>query len=99
MKIRLIYFLATTLASLPAVCKADGISPFGVASAYNLVALGTVDSHGDTVISGNISTQADITGRIAAAGMVLTGTTVGSNLYGDPWGSLASFDVVSTGGL
>jgi choice-of-anchor A domain-containing protein len=31
--------------------------------------------------------------------MVLTGTTIGSSLNGDPWGSLATFDLVSTGGL
>jgi len=99
MKIKLLSLFAVTLAALPSVCKADGVAPFGVASAYNLVALGTVDSHGNTVIAGNISTNADVTGRIAAAGMVLNGTTVGSNLYNDPWGSQAPFDVVSTGGL
>jgi len=81
------------------VCKADGLAPFGVASAYNLVALGTVDSHGNTVIAGNISTNADVTGRVAASGKVLNGTTIGSNLYADPWGSLAPYDLVSTGGL
>jgi hypothetical protein len=31
--------------------------------------------------------------------MVLTGTTIGSSLNGDPWGSLATYDLVSTGGL
>jgi len=46
-----------------------------------------------------MSPQADVTGRLAAAGMVTAGTTVGSNLYADPWGSQASFDLVSTGGL
>jgi choice-of-anchor A domain-containing protein len=99
MKIRIVSLLAVTLATLPSVCKADGVAPFGVASAYNLVALGTVDSHGNTVIAGNISTNADITGRVAAAGMVTNGTTIGSNLYSDPWGSLAQYDLVSTGGL
>ena len=86
-------------AALPSVCKAEGVAPFDIASAYNLVALGTVDSHGNTLIAGNISTSADVTGRIAAAGTVLTGTTIGSSLNGDPWGSLASFDLVSTGAL
>src|ERR1700754_1144252 len=99
MKIRLVSFFAVALVSLPSVCKADGVAPFGVASAYNLVALGTVNSQGNTIIAGNIATSADITGRVAAAGMVLNGTTIGSNLYADPWGSQASFDVVSTGGL
>lgn len=78
---------------------ADGVAPFGVASAYNLVALGTVDSQGNAVIAGNVNTSADVTGRVAAAGMVLTGTTIGSSLNGDPWGSLATYDLVSTGGL
>lgn len=80
--------LAVFLGSLPSVCKADGVAPFGIASAYNLVAL-----------TGNISTNADITGRVAAAGVVTNGTTIGSNLYSDPWGSLAPYDLVSTGGL
>ncbi len=99
MQIRPLVLLAAALAALPSVCKADGIAPFGVASAYNLVALGTVDSQGNTVLPGNISTNADVTGRVAAAGMVLTGTTIGSSLNGDPWGSLATYDFVSTGGL
>lgn len=99
MKIRYVSLVALSLLVLPGLCKADGVAPFGVASAYNLVALGTVDSNGNTVIAGNISTNADITGRIAAAGMVTNGTTIGSNLYSDPYGSLAPYDVVSTGGL
>jgi choice-of-anchor A domain-containing protein len=99
MKIKYLSLLAVSLVVLPSLCKADGVAPFGVASAYNLVALGTVDSHGNTVIAGNISTTADITGRVAAAGMVTSGTTIGSNLYSDSWGSLAHFDLVSTGGL
>lgn len=99
MNIRSLVLFAAALAALPSVCKADGVAPFGVASAYNLVALGTVDAKGNTIIAGNISTNADVTGRVAAAGMVLTGTTIGSSLNGDPWGSLASFDLVSTGGL
>ncbi|HTF70773.1 MAG TPA: choice-of-anchor A family protein [Edaphobacter sp.] len=99
MKVMFHFFLAASLVVLPSLCKADGVAAFGVASAYNLVALGTVDSHGNTVISGNISTNADVTGRVAAAGMVLSGTTIGSNLYSDPWGSQAPFDLVSNGGL
>lgn len=92
-------FLAVLLGSLPSVCKADGVAPFGIASAYNLVALGSVNSQGNTVLAGNISTNADVTGRVAAAGVVINGTTIGSNLYSDPWGSLAPYDLVSTGGL
>jgi choice-of-anchor A domain-containing protein len=63
------------------------------------VALGTVNSNGNTIIPGNISTSADVTGRVAAAGVVLTGTTIGSSLNSDPWGSLAEYNFVSTGGL
>jgi choice-of-anchor A domain-containing protein len=99
MQKRSIVLLAASLAAFPSACKADGSARFGVVSAYNLVALGTVDSQGNSVIVGNISTNADVTGRMAAAGMILTGTTIGSSLNGDPWGSLASFDLVSTGGL
>jgi choice-of-anchor A domain-containing protein len=99
MNIRTIVLFAAALAALPSVCKADGVAPFGAASAYNLVALGTVDAKGNTIIAGNISTSADVTGRVAAAGMVLTGTTIGSSLNGDPWGSLATFDLISTDGL
>jgi choice-of-anchor A domain-containing protein len=51
------------------------------------------------VIAGNIGTSADVTGRVAAAGMIVTGTTIGSSLNADPWGSLAPYDLVSTGGL
>jgi hypothetical protein len=65
-----------------AVCLAD-TAPFGVASAYNLVALG----YGST--AGNISTSADVEGRIAAANDVTGATTIGSNLGSDPYGSLA----------
>jgi choice-of-anchor A domain-containing protein len=82
--------LAATFAAFPAVCRAD-TAPFGVASAYNLVAL-----------TGNVSTTADVTGRIASAGSVAGGTTIGSSLGNpgnDPWGSLATFDLVGTTGI
>ena len=75
---------------------ADTVAPFGVASAYNLVALGTT---GSSPIAGTISTNADVTGRAAAADQILTGTTFGSSLNSDPWGSLATYGVVSTNGL
>lgn len=64
-------------------------APFGVLSGYNLVALGTVDASGNTAIAGNISTGADVEGRIAAANQVLQATTIGSALGTDPYGSLA----------
>ena len=82
----------------PAVCVADTL-PFGQASAYNLVALGTVDSSGNTVIAGTIATNADIGGRIAAADQVLIGTTIGSGLNTDPWGAAAIYGMISTNGL
>lgn len=82
----------------PAVCVADTL-PFGQASAYNVVALGTVDSNGNTVIAGTIATNADIGGRIAAADQVLIGTTIGSGLNADPWGVAATYGMVSTNGL
>src|SRR5450756_2604606 len=80
------------VASLTIFAKADS-APFGVASAYNLVALGT------STIAGTIGTTADVTGRMAAADRVLYGTTIGSSLNADPWGSLASYGLVSTNGL
>ncbi len=76
--------------SLPAMAST---APFGVLSAYNVVALG------DTVLTGNISDSADITGRVAAANMVLSGTTFGSSLNADPYGSLSTYAVVATNGL
>ncbi len=74
---------------------ADTVAPFGVASAYNLVALGTTGH----CHCGTIATNADVTGRAAAADQILSGTTFGSSLNNDPWGSLASFGLVSTNGL
>jgi len=47
---------------------ADTVAPFGVASAYNLVALGTT---GSSPIAGTIATNADVTGRAAAADQIL----------------------------
>jgi choice-of-anchor A domain-containing protein len=84
-------------------CKATQIPPpaFGTLSAYNLVALGTVNSSGQTVIAGTVSTTADVTGRIAAADEVLKGTTIASGLVNgpDPYGSLTTFSLVSTNGF
>ncbi len=94
--------LAITIAAifgLCGVCHAGPLAPFGTASAYNLFALGTVDSHGNTILPGTVGTQADVTGRIAAAAQVTQGTTIGSSLGSDPWGSLAPYDLVSPNGL
>ena len=98
-----VVLFAAVLAAFPRLCHADPIAPFGVASAYNLVALGTVDSQGNTVIAGNISTTADITGRIAAADTISGNTTVGSAFQNsgaaDPYGSLATYGLVAQNGL
>ena len=89
--------LSVTLAT-SLVCKATTV-PFGVASAYNLFAVGTADSHGNTLIAGNVNTSADVTGRIAAAGTILNVTTLGSTLNSDPYGSLAPFDLIGNQGI
>jgi choice-of-anchor A domain-containing protein len=82
---------------------AGTIAPFGVASAYNLVALGTT---GGTPIAGNINDpNADVTGRVAAAGTITSGMTIGSditnppNALTDPFGSSALFGLVAAGGI
>jgi choice-of-anchor A domain-containing protein len=80
------------------VSYADSLT-FGAASAYNLVALGTVDSSGHTVIAGNIGTQADIQGRIAAANLVTVATTIGSNLSKDPFGASTNYAIVAGAGI
>ena len=79
--------------TLPAI--ASNI-PFGVASAYNVVALGV---SGSSSLTGTIADFADITGRVAAANAVTLGTTFGSSLNADPYGYLATYGVVSTNGL
>jgi choice-of-anchor A domain-containing protein len=67
---------------------------FGVASAYNMVAL-----------NGDINDGVDITGRIAAQGRVLQATTIGSGLRsGDPYIALAAenggpYAIVAGGGI
>jgi choice-of-anchor A domain-containing protein len=85
--------LATSFA-----CKA-GASPFGIASAYNLFAVGTVNAQGNTVIAGNINDTADINGRVAAANVILNLTTIGGSLNLDPFGALAPFDLVGENGI
>jgi len=91
--------LLTVAFSLSAGISHASSLPFGIASAYNLVALGTVDANGHTLIAGNISTNADVTGRVAAANQITVGTTIGSSLNSDPFGSAAMYDFVSTNGL
>ena len=93
MSINKLVVIVLFLGFLSTGALADPVPPFGVASAYNLVALGT------TGIAGTIATNADVTGRAAAADQILIGTTFGSSLNNDPWGSLATYGVVSTNGL
>jgi choice-of-anchor A domain-containing protein len=96
--------LTVALAASPVVCKAD---PFGVASGYNLVALGTVNASGK-LLGGTINDQSEAQGRVAAAGEILNIGTVGSSLnssqFPDPYKSDATFggttfDVVAEGGV
>jgi choice-of-anchor A domain-containing protein len=100
MNLQRLVVLTAAFAAFSGVCHADSL--LGAAGAYNLVALGTVDANGHTVIAGNINTQADITGRIAAANMVLTGTTVGSAFQNggavDPYGS-GAYSIIAGNGV
>ena len=88
-----VVLFAAVLAAFPGVCLADSVAPFGVASAYNLVALGY------NSIDGSITANSDVTGRIAAATTVSGSMTLGSSLNSDPWGSLATYGLVATTGL
>jgi choice-of-anchor A domain-containing protein len=103
MRIKELFVLAAVLTTTPIICKAD---PFGIASAYNLTALGTAGTPGHPGLPGNINTNVDVGGRVAAAGSVHTGQ-VGQSLSepnGDPYRSDATFgnntfDIVAEGGL
>jgi choice-of-anchor A domain-containing protein len=83
-------------AALSHLCLADPLVPFGAASTYTLVALGT------TGMAGNIATNSDVTGRIAAANTVGGSITIGSALANpgaDPYASLATYGLVAQNGL
>jgi len=82
-------FPRTAIGIFVCVCGVCHAAPFGVASAFNLVALGTVNGSGGTVIAGNVGTSADVEGRVAAAGTITQLSTVGATLGSDPYGSLA----------
>lgn len=75
---------------------ADSVAPFGVLSAYNLVALGTGS------VAGNVvgPTSSDSGGRIAAAGQITHTLNVANKLGSDPWGALANgFAMVAGSGV
>ncbi|MGH9605649.1 MAG: choice-of-anchor A family protein [Terracidiphilus sp.] len=74
-------------------------APLGAASAFNLVALGTVNARGKTVIPGNVGTSSDVGGRIAAANDITEATAVGSELgsSSDPFGWAANGYVMVAG--
>jgi choice-of-anchor A domain-containing protein len=94
---KLVVFAACFFASC-LVARADS-APFGVLSAYNLVALGTT---GTNPIAGNIigPTSSDNEGRIAAADQVTHTLNIGTGLGSDPWGSLANhYALVAAGGV
>jgi choice-of-anchor A domain-containing protein len=86
--------LTCSITVAPASSNKCATCVFGLASAYNLVAL-----------TGNISDSADITGRIAAAGQVTQATTIGSALRtSDAYISQASenggpWAIVAAGGI
>ena len=88
-----VVLFSAVLAAIPSVCLADSVAPLGVASAYNLVALGY------NGIDGSIIANTDVTGRIAAASTVSGSMTLGSSLNSDPWGSNATYGLVATTGL
>lgn len=85
-----IALLCTFFASTQ-ICRADPI--LGDASAFNLVALGS------STLSGTISENSDIGGRVAAAGDVLSAPEVGQSLVHDSYGSLAGGYLLVAGGI
>jgi choice-of-anchor A domain-containing protein len=82
--------LPVLLLGVTGILRADSV--LGVASAYNLVALG----YGTT--PGTISLSSDVGGRIAAAGRVLNAPEVGQSLINDPYAALADGYLMVAGG-
>jgi|SRR6185312_4869528 len=106
MKLKEILVLTAVLSASSLVCKADS---FGIASGYNVVALGVTASSGHAAVAGNITSNSEVTGRVAAAGSVSGIGTIGSALvntgqFPDPYAADATFngttyDLVAGGGL
>jgi choice-of-anchor A domain-containing protein len=93
MKTRLLALLSL---SLPAFCNSAWANPLGVASAYNVIAIG---STGQYAIAGNINTSSDIGGRVAAAGTIVNVSQAGLHtIPNDPYGTPSTFTFVSDGG-
>jgi choice-of-anchor A domain-containing protein len=91
--------VAAFIVGLSCCCLAGNAESFGTVSAFNLVALGSVDSNGQTVLAGNIGTHADVQGRIAAANLVTATTTIGSHLGSDPYGASTQYALVAGAGV
>jgi choice-of-anchor A domain-containing protein len=102
MRLKEILVLAVVLSASSLVCKADS---FGIASGYNLVALGVAASPGHVAVAGNIKDGSEVTGRVAAAGTISQIGTIGANLgSNDPFKADATFngttyDLVAGGGF
>ena len=80
-----LFLFAAAAIALPGICHADSI--LGVAGAYNLVAL-----------NGNLTTGAEVNGRIAASGEILGGTTIGTAFQShqaDPNGFAGAYAIVA----
>jgi choice-of-anchor A domain-containing protein len=80
-----LFLFAAAVVALPGICHADSI--LGVAGAYNLVAL-----------NGNITTGAEVNGRIAASNEILGGTTIGTAFQthqADPNGFAGAYVIVA----
>ena len=86
---------AVLVFALPVVSSPAWATPFGIASAYNVVAIG---STGTYAITGNITTNSDIGGRVAAAGTIVNAPQVGLHtIPNDPYGSAGLDTFVSAG--
>lgn len=96
MQSKKLVLLAAAFAALPGVAWANQIPPFGAASAYNLFAVGS------SSLVGDVTTGADVGGRVAAAGTVMGGqfgSTIGSSIVNDPFGTGLTNAIVTAGGL
>ena len=106
MRMKKLFVLTALLSASSLVSKADS---FGVASGFSLVALGVAASPGHAAVAGSINDGSEVTGRVAAAGMITGIGTIGSALtntgqFPDPYIADATFggttyDLVAAGGI